>query len=223
MLRSIFSGGLSFSEAIMQLFSVLVIIFLCFPLRECARGYVAKALGDDTAERSGMLTLNPLVHIDWMGAIAMLLCGIGWSKPVPISLPNCRKVQIRTANLLVALAGPVANILMAFIFMIIYRIIIAAGLVTSTAVSLICYAILMIAVMNVMLAVFNLLPIPPFNGYQIISTFLPTRWVYAIESKMHIISLVVMILLISGLLSYPISLLSSAVVNLLFLATSFIA
>lgn len=231
MLRSIFRGGMSFQEIVASLFSVAIVILLCLPLHECAHGLAAKALGDDTAEREGRLTLNPFSHIDWFGAIAMAVCGIGWAKPVPVNLSRCRKTSQRTANVIVSLAGPLANLLMALVFMIIYKLIVVgyvksvqtsgdlSGLETVTSVI---GALSQVAAINVMLAVFNLLPIPPFDGYNVISSFLPTKWVYAIESRAQIINMVMMILLISGILSYPIGLLNNAVFNLLDLVTNFI-
>lgn len=86
MLRSLFTGGMTFQQIVASLFSVAIVILLCLPLHECAHGFAAKLLGDDTAEREGRLTLNPFAHIDWFGAIAMVVCGIGWAKPVPVNL-----------------------------------------------------------------------------------------------------------------------------------------
>lgn len=227
MLRSIFSGSLSFQEVIIQLFSSAIVILLCLPVHECAHGFAAKLLGDDTAERQGRLTLNPFSHIDWFGAIAMAICGIGWAKPVPVDLRNCRKVSQRAANVIVSIAGPLANVLMALIFMVIVGFVKSAmasgnlnGLeAVSTIVSVLAY----VAQINALLAVFNLLPIPPFDGYHVLTSFLPSRWVYAIESRAHIINMVMMLLLISGMLSTPIGWLGKMMYNLLNLITSFIA
>ena len=99
-------SGSDMLTVIISFFSVFVIIFLVFPFREFARAWVAKQLGDDTAEQYGMLTMNPLAHIDWMGALCMCLCCIGWSKPTPISINRCRKVSQKPAVLLVSLMGP---------------------------------------------------------------------------------------------------------------------
>lgn len=95
----IFSGNPTQAQIIscvLSVFSVLVIIFVVFPIHECAHGLMAKILGDDTAERQGRLTLNPFAHIDPFGALAMFICRIGWAKPTPVNIRNCTKVKQRT-------------------------------------------------------------------------------------------------------------------------------
>ena len=102
---------------------------------------MAKLLGDDTAYRQGRMTLNPLSHIDPMGAIAMFLFGIGWARPVPVNVSNCRKVKQKTAMALVALAGPLSNILLSFVILTIskvYLFLILNGVIPSSDVPLMC-------------------------------------------------------------------------------------
>ena len=98
---------------IMTILSMLMIIFLVLPLHECAHGWVASKLGDTTARFSGRLTLNPLSHIDPFGAVALLLFGFGWAKPVPINPRNFKNPKAGMA--ITALAGPVSNLLAAFV------------------------------------------------------------------------------------------------------------
>ena len=110
----LFSGSVTESQVVsvvLSVFSVLVIIFVVFPIHECAHGLMAKILGDDTAERQGRLTLNPFAHIDVMGAVMMMLFRIGWAKPTPVDIRRCNKVKPRAALALTSLAGPLANIL----------------------------------------------------------------------------------------------------------------
>lgn len=217
---SYISGNADMIEVVISFFSVFVIIFLVFPFREFARAWVAKQLGDDTAENCGMLTLNPLAHIDPMGALCMCLCCIGWSKPTPISINRCRRVSQRTAVVLVSLTGPMSLLLLAFILMIIAKIIAVA--VTSAVVLYIYAALTTAAQISAYLAVLNLLPVPPFDGYYIIAGILPRNAAIWMERNAQIINIVVFVLLISGVLSLPLSLLASGMLGLMDLLTFWI-
>lgn len=217
-----FAGNCDLIEVIIRFFSVFVIIFLCFPIHECAHALVAKILGDDTAERQGRVTLNPLAHIDPMGAICMCICCIGWAKPTPVDLRKCRKVNIRTANVLVSLAGPLSNILLALVVMIIYKILIVAGVVTSETMLYIMLGLSEIIQINIFLGIFNLIPIPPFDGYHILSSFLPAKALYFMEKNGQIIHFIVFVLLISNVLDAPLMFLESRVLWFLDLITKFI-
>ena len=219
---------------VMSFFSVFVIIFLVFPFREFARGWVAKQLGDNTAEQAGMLTMNPLAHIDWMGALCMCLCCIGWTKPVPISINRCRKVNQSTAIVLVSLTGPLSMFLLGFILMIIAKVIWIAVVqqqmidyLTMMTAALpvsyyVFYGIMMAAQICSYLAVLNLIPVPPFDGYYIIAGILPRKAAIWMETNARIINLVVLMLLISGLLSVPLQFLSSLMLKLMNLLTIWI-
>ncbi len=207
---------------IISFFSVFVIIFLCFPIHECAHALTAKLLGDDTAERQGRVTLNPLAHIDPMGAICMCICCIGWAKPTPVDLRNCRKTTMRTANVLVSLAGPLSNILLALIVMIIYKILVVAGAVGSETMGYVIVGLMQIVQINIFLGIFNLIPIPPFDGYHILASFLPAKAVYFMEKNGQIINFIVFVLLISDVLDRPLLFLEAGVFNFLDLITRFI-
>lgn len=219
------SGQSSWVTAVVSLFSILVVIFLCLPFHEFAHAFAAKCLGDDTAEESGRLTLNPFAHIDPIGALCMALCSIGWAKPTPVNLGRCRKVSSRAANLIVSLAGPVSNILLSFVIVVICKIImrVLGGSITQTAVYII-YALVYAANINVFLAVFNLLPIPPFDGYAILASVLPRKAAIFLESKSGIINLIVFILIFSGarILSAPLGIFSDLIMKFLNLITKFI-
>lgn len=103
--------NLSFLDVIARIVAVLTIIFLILPLHECAHGWMAYKLGDDTAKRSGRMTLNPLAHFDPIGALSILLFNFGWAKPVPVDPRNFKNP--RKDNALTALAGPISNLLAA--------------------------------------------------------------------------------------------------------------
>lgn len=204
-------------------FSVFVIIFVVFPIHECAHGLVAKLLGDDTAERQGRLTLNPLHHIDPMGALAMCLCNIGWAKPTPVDLRRCSKVSIRKANVLVSLAGPVSNILLSLVLIIVEKVIIlAAGGSIDMTLYYVVLALNYTVTINIYLAVFNLIPVPPFDGYHVLASFLPAKAVYFMEKNGRIIYWIVFFLIISGVLSIPLGIISDGIYRLLDKMTFFL-
>ncbi len=205
---------------IISIFGVLAFLFICIPVHECAHAFVAKRLGDDTAERKGRLTLNPFAHIDMLGMIMMFVCSIGWAKPTPVDLRRCTKVKIRTANMLVSAAGPLSNLIMAFIFMIIFRLICLFG--GGSVMAQIALCVYYIANLNAFLAVFNLIPVPPFDGYHILASFLPAKALAFMERNGQIIHLVLLILLVSGYAGIPISWLSNKIMEFFSFATSFI-
>lgn len=208
-------------ECIISFFVVAVIIFMVFPLRECARGFVAKKLGDTTGEREGRLTLNPFAHIDPMGALCLCITCIGWPKNMPINYRNCNKVSSRNAVLLTSLAGPVASIVMSYIVMIVAKII-AMSNDPSDVMLYIFMGLIYVASINVSLAVLHLLPIPPFDGCNILCCFLPPRAAMTIQRNGQIINMIFFVALIVGVLDGPLSWLSNGLIWLLDKASFFV-
>ena len=157
------------------LFSILILI-ISVVIHEVSHGYAALALGDVTAKYAGRLTLNPIKHIDPFGSIilpllmAMLPGGLilGWAKPVPYNPYNLRNQ--RWGELMVAGAGPLSNIVIAFIFGMLIRFSPVFGL-SNTFVEL----SFTVVVINLVLAVFNLIPVPPLDGSKILFAILPTE------------------------------------------------
>ena len=205
---------------VMSFFSVFVIIFLVFPFREFARAWVAKQLGDNTAEDCGMLTMNPLVHIDPMGALCMCLCCIGWSKPTPISINRCRKVSQNTAVVLVSLTGPLSLIFLGFLLMVIAKVVFAV--IPTVTTYYVLMALVTAAQICAYLAVLNLIPVPPFDGYYIVAGLLPRKAAIWMETNARIINFAVLILLISGVLSVPLSFLAGLMMDLMNFLTGWI-
>lgn len=157
-------------------------ILIASTAHEYAHAYTAYKLGDVTAKASGRLTLNPLAHIDPIGVVMMAIARIGWSKPVPINEYNFKNPVIGTA--LTSFAGPSANLILAFAASLILRLFpyttVTSALSTET--SYVITIILVFIMVNISLAVFNLLPVPPLDGHKIVRAFLPAKLRYTWES-----------------------------------------
>ena len=200
MFRHLTSGG-DIKSYLIQLLLSLPIIVLSLTVHEYSHGLIAKKLGDPTADNLGRLTLNPLKHLDPMGFLAMLLFGFGWAKPVPVNTRNFKKPRRDMA--LTAIAGPVSNLILAVIFALLYEITVAAfsragelsGGVLNFANALILFLYLG-SYFNVMLAVFNLLPIPPFDGSRFFYVFLPVKWYFKVMKYERYIMIGIMAVLL---------------------------
>lgn len=213
MLISLFRGQLDFASALVEVAAILVIVFLILPFHEWAHAFTASKLGDTSIKYSGRLTLNPLAHIDPFGALALLLFGFGWAKPVPVDTRNFKKPKLGMA--IVALMGPVANIVAAIAGGLILNALVkfAPDLFKSQAGMYVYLFFSFYVQVNVSLAVFNLLPIPPLDGSKIVFVFLPDKWVYKFYQYQQIISIVLIVLLFTGVLTVPLSFLSGYVLR----------
>lgn len=217
MLLSAIQNGLSLSEIIIYALSSFVVIFLTLPIHEWAHGFVSTKLGDPTPRYQGRLTLNPMAHIDWLGAAGILLFGIGWAKPVQVNARYYKNPKWGMAA--VAVAGPLSNIIVALFSMLLYNLVYTVFVLTgviSTLYSLyfvISLFFIMIAQINVHLAVFNLIPIPPFDGSRILFAFLPQKYYFKIMQYERYIFLGILILLYTGIFDAPIDFLSNKVLT----------
>lgn len=162
-------------QIMLQLLASIVVVFIALPLHECAHGLVAKKLGDPTASNMGRLTLNPLAHFDPIGTTALILVGFGWAKPVPIN-PYYFKNR-KNGMALTALAGPLSNLLMATVALLIYKIL-YYFVPVNTFVQILASVMVLIAQINISLCAFNLIPLPPLDGSKIIGFFMPMN-IYA--------------------------------------------
>ena len=210
---SVLSGGIQ--SAVYLLVIRLIVALIALPIHECAHGYAAYRMGDNTAQRQGRLTLNPLAHLDPIGTIAIILFGFGWAKPVPINPLNFENPK--KGMMLSSLAGPLSNIGLAFLSMVLYKLSYipaymgASGAFFATIQTFLLY---MISI-NITLGVFNLLPIPPLDGSRIATYFLPQRIYFKIMQYENFIFIGLMIALWFGVLDGPISFVSSSVTGIL--------
>ncbi|MBC2011152.1 site-2 protease family protein [Listeria welshimeri] len=148
---------------------VLVTLLIAFTIHEWAHALVALAFGDDTAKNQGRLSLNPFVHIDLFGMLMILIAGFGWAKPTPVNRFKLKKRRL--GSVLVSLAGPISNLLLAIVGVGLYALFLNYSFFTYGSIT---ETFLMIFVeLNLVLFVFNLIPIPPLDGYQILVEFLP--------------------------------------------------
>ena len=184
----------------------IVGIAVAISVHEFGHAYSAHLLGDDTAKMYGRMTLNPAKHLDIMGLIAMLIVHIGWAKPVPVNPNNFKNYKV--GNVIVSLAGVTANIIISIICVIIKKH------VNMYAITEITSAII---IYNVSFAAFNLLPIPPLDGWGVISSFIPYKYneiAYIYESMSSIIFLV---LIITGAYSIFVSPIINVIWDILYL------
>lgn len=220
MLFSLIRGQLDFPTALANVLAILVIVFLVLPFHEWAHAFTASKLGDTSIKYRGRLTLNPLAHIDPFGALALLLFGFGWAKPVPVDSRNFKNPKAGMA--LVAVMGPIANIIAALLGLLIFNIVKATTgtFMADNTFGVIVYNFLSFyVIVNIRLAVFNLLPIPPLDGSKILFLFLPDKAVMWFYRYQQIISIILIVLLWTGVLSIPLNFLS----NLLLQGLSWLA
>ncbi|MBP3232648.1 MAG: site-2 protease family protein [Anaerovibrio sp.] len=192
-----------FDFNIMSLVAGLPGLLLALVLHEYAHARVAVAMGDFTPRLTGRLTLNPVAHIDPIGLIMLLVAHFGWAKPVMVNPRNFR--DMRRGNILVALAGPAANFVTAFVAMflmiLMYRLNVDMSIGVKTVLS-------MIVLFNVNFGIFNLIPLPPLDGSKILLEFLPREYAYkymGIERYSFIILIVMMMTPILGGILIPLS------------------
>ncbi len=216
--------GMTLGQALVVIFALLLTIFIVLPIHEWAHGFVAYKLGDNTAKNSGRLTLNPLKHIDPLGASALLLFKFGWARPVPVNPRNFKRPKLGMA--LTALAGPLSNLIVALIALVLATIAYDFG---GNILNLMgeqgsnffvmpffgfIYFMFLIYNVNLGLAVFNLIPLPPLDGSKILEAFLPDKFLNKYYQYEGYISIIVFALLFTGMLSSPVAFFEKIIHNI---------
>lgn len=188
--------------------------FLCISFHETCHGLAAWALGDDTAKRAGRLSLNPLKHIDVFGLIMMVVARFGWAKPVPVDMRKFRNPKGGMA--LTALAGPVSNILLSAVALMLYAVCeFYYQLGGSDVMYYLSTFFVYTATLSAGLAVFNLIPIPPLDGSKILFAFLPDKGYLWLMRYERYGSFALMALLLLGVLDTPLGALRSGLMDFL--------
>lgn len=169
------NGWMGIAELLLTAFCV----FLSLSIHEFAHGYAAYKLGDDTAKNMGRLNLSPMSHLDPIGAICLFLFGFGWAKPVPVNPNNFAYGKRKSGMVWTSLAGPASNLVTAFLATFLLYVLDAFfptdGGFGTTVASVVVTLLYTLIFMNVGLAVFNFIPIPPLDGSKILNAVLPPR------------------------------------------------
>ncbi|MDD7278064.1 MAG: site-2 protease family protein [Oscillospiraceae bacterium] len=209
------------NETILDYLIKALVLFTAVPVHECAHAWVAEKMGDDTGRKQGRITLNPFAHLTLWGSLMMILVGFGWGKPVMVDSRNFKNPK--KGMVLTSLAGPASNFIMAFLSMIVYKVLAFLSFAKdSSTLDMLATVFVYITLINISLAVFNFLPIPPLDGSKIFNAILPEKWYFTIMKYENFIFIALIILVYSGLLDTPLSFLQDKVIDVMLFLTGWV-
>ena len=183
------------NDLLIKLFDLMITIptvLIALTFHEVAHGFVAYKLGDSTAKYMGRLSLNPLKHLDPIGALCMVLCGFGWARPVPVDMRQFKNPKVGMA--ICAMAGPLTNLILGFLGAFLYWAMIV--FFPDIRYNFQLLSLLSIfGVLNIYLAIFNLIPLPPFDGSRILFAALPNKYYFGVMKYEKLIMFIVFFLI----------------------------
>lgn len=217
--RALLSGDGLGLEEIVHICVLIFITVCCFPVHESAHAWMAEKLGDSTGKLKGRITMNPLAHLNLVGTLMILLFGFGFAKPVPVNIRNFPAKKRKGYFALTALAGPVSNLILALIFCVFQSAARFALEKTGSEVVMLqvtYYFFMYAAYVNISLAVFNLVPIPPLDGSRLLTAALPDRIYYKIMQyeRYSMIALFLLIYLFEKIGISPLSWISNGLMRI---------
>lgn len=200
--------------AAVSLLSTLLAVCIAFSFHEWAHAFVAYKLGDPTAKNMGRMSLNPLDHMDWIGLACFIFLGIGWAKPVVVNSRNLK--HFRRDDVLISVSGPLMNLLLSFVF---YGVIYLCFAVFGLSSTVLLQILFEIVIVNISLAIFNILPVPPLDGFHVVTSLFVRKGYRVVEFLQRYGYILLLILVFTGIISEIISPLANGLLrfyNLIF-------